>query len=880
MLAAVFHVFLIAGLGDKLQLPDLGRGTKIGALYDVLEGNFLDVPLWPYDVIADPEIFRTTPAQFSSLLFSHSEELQDRARLQNVNAEVTAGIAGGFLSLSGSVEILKHSRHTRYTAEVVANYRVETRRTSINIHDPRLCASELRVQDYPGLSRATHVVTAILYGGDCGAIFSAESQDMYDKSVEIKKIRAKLDVGFLSTSKTLVDEEESSESSMSSDKIRVQIYGDLLPDNNMPTNVSAAITYMSALPSKISGEGDVPKQLHLTPLAELPPCRDGATAKGRRLRDLNPQPPKHEVPAGFVTATLALLSDMDTSLQCLNELLLEPHHGFLSLTRAANCQIAKLRAYRTHFGGQLKAAMQAYRSAGDLQELDRFIRQHQDSGYSLQDLDRACSELRTQFSTADFLASSMMVANLTLSSHLSGLLGPSLDPTVEMSYMLIFVGAPDAAQNRESLQVLADFVNFAERTSQAATCGDDKLCHESTSFTAIQFDSFCLSFCRPELCRRWLGDCAQEEAASRNPLKKHSAFGPLLASWCEAPQTSVVVSVRNLEPELVPFARIRVPMTRQLADLSVRGDRIELHFREEPDEPWVLHRVLRISWEEAKHTEKGLQRSTHQQDYEMHGLEPTVRVTLRVGRSYSFQVAAVNSVGTGGFSNRMSDRAASAERRLQGTNGFRMPVPVVGPHSAGDALSLPSRQQNRAPNWRCFPVAIALSADAVEEIAEVRFYDPEGLRENFSCFSSAASLDLIHCHIPQRAASQDVTWHFDVFGVVKQIAEPGVLLHEAPSIESCRRWDEALYCDSIPPACVPDCYVCATRTHATAAPNCSQTVLNSSWSSAPPSPSAGLNSSGSSAEGNNVQTLGPRLFIYSAVPVSSPSLLYLGSMRS
>ena len=55
------------------------------------------------------------------------------------------------------------------------------------MHDPQLCEQELDGED-PRLQRATHVVTGILHGIDCAAIFSLESENSYEKSINSLRV--------------------------------------------------------------------------------------------------------------------------------------------------------------------------------------------------------------------------------------------------------------------------------------------------------------------------------------------------------------------------------------------------------------------------------------------------------------------------------------------------------------------------------------------------------------------------------------------------------------------------------------------------------------------------------------------------------------------
>ena len=809
---------------SQLEISDLGRGSSIGALYDAVNAQFLDVSLWPNSNVT-AEVMQTIPANYAKLSFTHSEKFEDRASLQNIDAEATASIMGGFLSVSGSVQLLEHKRSLRTTAEVVANYHIETRRTTINMHDPRLCESQLQVQEYPALKRATHVVTGIIYGGDCSAIFSAESKSSYEKSVNVQKIEGKIDFFFGSYTETLADKEDSSESSTFSSNIRVELFGDILPDGNLPTNLASALQFMSTMPRKMMSEGDLPKKVFLTPISELP-CGGERRLQSARLTYAT-------LPQRFVSLSLGMLEDLDAAEQCLNKLVLRHHRGFPSLRQNVQCQLDNLKDYRKQFGLRMQVAMQDFRSNGDEQVLDHLVQSFYDSGYSLPDTESICSRLETLFSTADDLDTFMQASELKMASHMSDFISGSWDPQVEFSYMLIFVGEPSISENRDGLNVLQQFAKLAGQNKSAqnaaairSSCGASGDICDQMSFTAIQFNSFCLQFCRAEQCRNWCVGC--EELATFNSSVNES-FRQLFdkqASWCEAPQTSILLSRRNMLPKLIPVQQIQTPKAVEVTAVQVSGSEVDVFLNESSCDPVVIRHILRLSWEVSALTEGGTARVVQQEDYEIYPPEDAVQVRLDVGRVPSFQLAAVSQAGVGPFSSKRKPLPvvpASVGRRLEPWSGmFGLPVPVVGRLGSREAvLSMLQSQQNRAPSWRYLPVTIVLSSEAKYEISEVRFSDSDGVHENFTCVGFARSFDLIHCNIPVHATSEDILWTFETIGAGRRVAERGVLLQEAPSIAACREWDQAAYCNSIRPACVRSCEECKARPHTVVPPNCS-----------------------------------------------------------
>ncbi|CAK8985797.1 unnamed protein product [Durusdinium trenchii] len=812
--------------GHLLEISDLGRGTSIGALYDVVTGEILDVALWSNNVTNSSDLVRTIPAHYARLSFTRSERTEDRASLQSLSGEVTGSILGGFLSVKGSALVLEHKRRSRSTAEVVANYHIETRKTVINAYDPRLCKEQLQVGEFPGLKRATHVVTGILYGGDCAAIFSTESASRFDKSADLTKIEGEIDFWLGSYTQTLVERDDIKESSSASSSITVEIFGDLLPEGPLPGDVESAVRFMSAMPQQMVSQGDLPKRLFLTPLSELP-CDEQA---GRRLERATLQH-YFELPDRFVTLSIRLLEELDTAEQCLNELSLRPHRGFISLRQAIHCHLENLQDYRKQFRQQLKESTQAFRNDGAEQKLDYLVQSFYESGYSLQETQSLCNKLQTKWSTADDVADFMEQSNLQMGNHISDFIGPSLNPRVHSAYQFLFVGEPDSVENRESVKLLKDFAHLAGQRKRVSGSSCDDC--EPVSFSAIQFDSFCLQFCRPEQCQLWCKNCGEGTDLSNSTASSDLVFlMPQQESWCEVPQSRVLLSVRNAQPQVVNVQHIQPPSSLDLLEVRYNGHEIELILGNQSScAPPVLRHVLRVSWETK---EDSMHLYSQHRDFEIYAPEDAARIVLDAGRVYSFQVAAVNQVGIGPFSSKRRAMATStsSERRLAAFAGlFGLPVPVVGLLASREAvLSLPETKRNRVPSWRCVQVTISLSSDTQEEISGVRFSDAENVHQNLTCAARMSSYNEIHCTIPTRKTSVDILWNVEVLGFDRPIAELGHLLQEAPSVQACREWSQADYCHSIEPTCVKTCADCAARPHAHAPPNCSSVDAGHYWS--------------------------------------------------
>ena len=172
-------------LQEVLVRPDLGRQVTLGTLYDAVQDAPLHSQLWPKSLLEDSSLVETVPVDHSRFQMTKSENLEERAKLQDIEVEVTVAIAGGFASVGGSARFLKEKHSSRYTASVVANYHVRTQRRALNINDPRLCMERLEAP--PELQHATHLVTNIVYGADVTGIFSKDTSSSISKDLEVMK---------------------------------------------------------------------------------------------------------------------------------------------------------------------------------------------------------------------------------------------------------------------------------------------------------------------------------------------------------------------------------------------------------------------------------------------------------------------------------------------------------------------------------------------------------------------------------------------------------------------------------------------------------------------------------------------------------------------
>ncbi|CAE7229649.1 unnamed protein product [Symbiodinium sp. CCMP2592] len=821
--------------GDVLTLSDLGRHMNLGSLYNAVEDVPLNLMLWRDEILKDSGYVMATPARNAAFKFSSSESLESTASLQDISAEATLAISGGFTAVSGSAHFLTEKRASRYTARVAANYHIQTRRLSVNARDIDLC--DHMQFDSRVFSHATHVVTDIIYGNDVSAYFSKETRNASSRDEEVSLIKAELKILKKKIEKNIRDKNKNKTSSSFFDDVSVKVFGDILPGGPVPTNTSSAIHWMLTLPQQLEGK-DVPKHLTLMPLLNLPCWQSrrleeaAHSAKGAVIPKLPPR---------FTRLALALLEEVDESEACFQDLLKLPHRGFLSLKSNAQCLLQNLQFYRQHFSHQVEKAMKDFRSTGHEYVLDEALQRFNRS-FALEPMHSVCERLHAEFVAAEVFDVSLRQLRLEIATTITDFAQP-LAAQSEM-YVLLLVGHPSSGQNARLLHSLTAMAKNMERQKHSAESSlkcsplqNYSSCNPGlSSFRLIQFDEFCLHFCQPRHCSQFCqGDDCYYMPGALDGMPGDS-FLQLPESWCHSPSTLLLRSTGK-ELALMRSQELHVPSMPQVAHAELHYAELQIAIAlQAPVTPCVQnlgsvepvhHYVLRASWIDSG---KG---ATYHQEIEAKPQQqgPTRQMTatlgLVAGRQYFLSLAAVSAAGRGPFARVSLDDESNATnetspRRLFNTGVFSQAVAITGPFSAGHVvLSLPPEQQNRLPSWRCFPMTVALSSAVPEDIHRVDFETMDATDLNsMHCSPKSTSRSEISCKKVGRAIEADVIWKLKVVSVSGNLLAEGMLREEAPSVSTCWEWDRAQYCNSIVPACVKSCQECSVRSHLGDKPDC------------------------------------------------------------
>nr|XP_025039726.1 stonustoxin subunit alpha-like [Pelodiscus sinensis] len=286
----------MAGSGDTIEMPALGRPFQLGMLYDCRTDALIPgITLWrPNDLERDVKKKPQPRAEFEIIA---SDTIEDKANALNVTASLKASFLGGMIEVSGSAKYLNDTKTSKQQARVTLRYSATTRFEHLTMS--QLGAGNVYYPAVFDQGTATHVVTAVLYGAQAFFVFDRE----VSSSENVREIEGSLQIAiknipFVSLegkAEIKMDEKDKK----NADKFNCRFHGDVVLERN-PTNFQDAMNIYAPLPKMLgeNGEKAVAMRVWLYPLTKL----DSKAA--RLVREIS----------------LTLLSDAQTSMEDLAEL--------------------------------------------------------------------------------------------------------------------------------------------------------------------------------------------------------------------------------------------------------------------------------------------------------------------------------------------------------------------------------------------------------------------------------------------------------------------------------------------------------------------------------------------------------------------------------
>uniref|UniRef100_A0A3B4EB21 SNTX thioredoxin-like domain-containing protein n=1 Tax=Pygocentrus nattereri TaxID=42514 RepID=A0A3B4EB21_PYGNA len=259
-------LFILTVMEPKtIEMAALGRALYPGMLYDCRRDSFIPgVTLWDKQSLSkDLDVHRQPK---TDLKFVASDSLRDKTSVLDVSASLKASFLGGLVEVGGSARYLSDKKSSDRQSRVTMQYSQTTR-------FEQLTMTQLGKISYPQVfeqKTATHVVTAVLYGGQAFMVFDkavSEKEDKQEVEGNLRVMVKKIPLFSIEGEGALKMNEN--EKKMA-DNISCTFYGDYELQEN-PTTYMEALQLYKKLPSLLrQRENDaVPVRVWLHPLARF-----------------------------------------------------------------------------------------------------------------------------------------------------------------------------------------------------------------------------------------------------------------------------------------------------------------------------------------------------------------------------------------------------------------------------------------------------------------------------------------------------------------------------------------------------------------------------------------------------------------------------------
>ena len=174
-----------------ISLKTLGRGVTLGELYDFKSSQFLGVQICPVT-----DIKEITHTSYPSFLQSHiisSKSLKSKTDVLDISAELSVEILSGLVSVSGAATYLNDTKSNSKEHAWGLSLSARAKHESFDVNHSKVKTNIYKtdVIEHYG-SRATHVVTEIMYGGTIIVNFIAKEESKVENAHIAGKLEAKL----------------------------------------------------------------------------------------------------------------------------------------------------------------------------------------------------------------------------------------------------------------------------------------------------------------------------------------------------------------------------------------------------------------------------------------------------------------------------------------------------------------------------------------------------------------------------------------------------------------------------------------------------------------------------------------------------------------
>ncbi|XDV31859.1 hypothetical protein PO909_002803 [Leuciscus waleckii] len=246
---------------DVIEMAALGRPLSLGMLYDSHSNSFCqDIFMWDEDTLACMKVSLPRPQTYVKVL--ENDSLQERFRVLEMSPVLQVGTQTGQIKMNGAAAFLNHPEQSHYQERATLHYRTTTR---LDMISQRLL-QEAAPSALVGQTTATHVVTAVYFGGQAFCVFDSESSN-HEKNAKIVDVLKKMTSTFCSNH--IISNLSTSEKAKSS-ILACSLYIDV-GDWKSPVSFDKAVEIYSSLPTLLGSKGEraVPLKVWLYPLKKL-----------------------------------------------------------------------------------------------------------------------------------------------------------------------------------------------------------------------------------------------------------------------------------------------------------------------------------------------------------------------------------------------------------------------------------------------------------------------------------------------------------------------------------------------------------------------------------------------------------------------------------
>ncbi|XP_038156896.1 stonustoxin subunit alpha-like [Cyprinodon tularosa] len=224
--------------------------------------------MWNHDDLQ--QHIKQRPQNFNNFSISTSESTEAKYSSLEIKGSVKLSVMSGTLEIAGAAKYLNDNMTSKQQARVTLSYLATTEIRELSMD--HLGGENLKHSDIFRKDLATHVVTAILYGGQAFFVFERD----VSKEENINEVQGEFKLALSNVPKVQGEAEGSGKRTnkeiKSAEKFTCKFYGDFVLKET-PTTFQDAIQVYQNLPKLLgeNGENAVPMKVWMLPLTAFNP---------------------------------------------------------------------------------------------------------------------------------------------------------------------------------------------------------------------------------------------------------------------------------------------------------------------------------------------------------------------------------------------------------------------------------------------------------------------------------------------------------------------------------------------------------------------------------------------------------------------------------